>query len=91
MEVKLTFPHDGKNGDPQTIIYDIQPEALEAVRLGFNPSGQMDVTVMKVVAALALHLCSKEHGHPAGREYAVAKTNFETAAMWAVKAVTKGL
>lgn len=68
---------------------DISDGARKAVRLGFNPSGDERVTEIKVLTARLLSLTWGD-GPEAGRCSAIARTNFETACMWAVKAATVG-
>jgi hypothetical protein len=67
------------------------PEALEIVRMGFNPSSLGTVDVLKLLAAAFIHECQKMH-YPADsgakRQLALAITHAETAAMFAVKAAT---
>lgn len=71
---------------------DLSPEALDAVRLKFNPSGDAHVNELKVAAALLfqMNINTATHKPDAGREAAVAKTNIQTASMWGVLAATKG-
>lgn len=71
----------------------ITAEAAEAVRFSFNPSGLDSVNRLKSLSAAFIAECQRqqaEHGE-AGREFAVAITNMQTASMWAVLAATKGL
>ncbi len=72
---------------------DLSPEAMDAVRVNFNPSGDARVTELKTAAALLfqLNLNIAEHKQEAARESAVARTNLQTASMWGVLAATKGL
>lgn len=76
-------------------------EGVRSVRLGFNPS-QLD-TVLRLKALMATFiaecdatLCedaskqTKEQQGEAARAFAVAKTNAQTASMWAVLAATTG-
>lgn len=70
----------------------LSPTAMEAVRLKFNPSGSAEVDEIKILAAaLISKMESIRNLRTAGREASVAITELETAAMWAVKAATKGL
>lgn len=64
----------------------------EAVRFTFNPSGLESVNRIKsLTAALISELQEQQAAHPdAGREFAVAITNAQTASMWGVLAATKG-
>ena len=70
----------------------ISDSAREAVRLGFNPSGDPTVLALKTKAAelLTLYEDVMSRGH-AGREMAVAITHLQTASMWAVSGATKGM
>lgn len=68
---------------------EISKTAADAVRRDFNPSGSPVVAELKDLAAKFIALC--EGLKPtAGREASIAITQMETAAMWAVKAATKG-
>ena len=71
----------------------VSAEALEAVRLKFNPSGLVQVNALKIAAALLYQLNTDTVSAmpEAGREAAVAKTHVQTASMWGVLAATKGL
>lgn len=75
----------------------ITPEAAEAVRFTFNPSGLDSVNRLKSLSAAFIAECERQRsakaddGRDAGREFAVAITNMQTASMWAVLAATKGL
>jgi len=67
--------------------------AKEAVVLGFNPSGDKDVLTAKSLAAAAITFAElisqvKGSGPLAGRRCSLAKTDFETGAMFLVKAIT---
>jgi hypothetical protein len=79
------------NGAEYKVYLD--DEAREAVRLTFNPSGNQDVMMLKILAAAHISTCnSVQKAKPdAGRELAVAKTNMQTASMWSVLGATKGL
>ena len=61
------------------------------VGVDFNPSNNPDVVLVKEGAALLIDMMHTlaESGGTGAREAAVAATHFETAAMWAVKALTK--
>lgn len=93
MEISITYPHDLKDGSPQTMIYNLDAEDFDAVRLHFNPSGDSRVTQLKLVAALLHNMNSATQKlKPEGaREAAVAKTHLQTTSMWGVLAATKGL
>lgn len=76
-------------------VAEVAPDvaAKESVRYSFNPSGLSEVATLKALAAAFIEYCDYVAiGKPeAGRELAVAKTNMQTASMWAVLAATKGL
>ena len=93
IEISITYPYKGQEGDKQTCIVAVGAEAMDAVRLAFNPSGDTRITTLKAVAALLWQLQKNiELTNPAaGREAAVARTNLQTASMWGVLALTKGL
>lgn len=58
----------------------------------FNPSANPTVDTIKARAAALIDLLegiASDRGHPGARCAAVAMTEIESAAMWAVKAVTK--
>jgi hypothetical protein len=85
----MTFAiHNGADG-----AIDISTDGAEAVRFQFNPSGLDKVNRIKTLtAALITELQNQQKEYPAaGREFAVAITNAQTASMWAVLAATKGL
>jgi hypothetical protein len=71
----------------------MQPETEGQYRVGteFNPSGSTSVDIIKTEIAklIDLLLPIAEARGPGGREAAIAMTELEGAAMWAVKAVTK--
>jgi len=71
----------------------ITPEAAEPVRFTFNPSGLDTVNRLKSLSAAFIAECQRQQSlkGEAGREFAVAITNMQTASMWAVLAATKGL
>ena len=79
------------NGSEYKIHLD--DDACEAIRLTFNPSGNLDVTMLKILAAAHISTCNRiaKEKTAAGRELAVAKTNMQTASMWSVLGATKGL
>jgi hypothetical protein len=72
---------------------DLSPEALDAVRLKFNPSGIQHVNALKVAAAALyqLNMNTQENTPEAVDEVYTAKVNVQTASMWSVLAATKGL
>lgn len=62
------------------------------VGLSFNPSGSDEVNAIKVHAAAYIDMLSaiaEDRTHPGSRCAAIAMTEMESSAMWAVKAVTK--
>jgi hypothetical protein len=71
----------------------VNDASKEAIRLNFNPSGLANVNDLKALAGAFLSLCDRvmSENPDAGRELAVAKTNMQTASMWAVLGATKGL
>ena len=72
----------------------ISTTAADAVRKDFNPSGNTDVTAIKLRTAELISIMEvirDRNGGAAGREAAVAITNLQTASMWCVLAATKGL
>jgi hypothetical protein len=83
---------------------DISKTARDMVRASFNPSGISHVDRIKLLAAALITACevvrdgrdsgADDPGYPAkpdaAREVALAITNIEQGAMWAVKAATKG-
>lgn len=71
---------------------DISDNAAKAVRMGFNPSALPRVDRLKALAAAFLTECDLVAAElpEAAREAAVAKTNMQTASMWAVLAATTG-
>ena len=73
--------------------YTATDAALEAVRISFNPSALESVTRIKALAALFIAECDAAVAKvpAAGREFAKAKTDMQTASMWAVLGATKGL
>lgn len=69
----------------------VSPAAEEAIRVKFNPSGRIDVEVLNALAAALWTKCDSDpYPSTPGREFAIARTEVETAAMWAVKGATKG-
>lgn len=83
----LTITH-GAQGN-----IELTPESNEPVRYAFNPSQKEEVSRIKTLtSALIAELQAQQKANPAaGREFAVAITNVQTASMWAVLAATKGL
>lgn len=69
-----------------------ESEGQYRVGVTFNPSGNEEVHAIKVrVAALIddLNVIASNREHPGARCASIAMTELESAAMWAVKAVTK--
>lgn len=63
------------------------------VGTSFNPSGSSTVDKIKALAAELIDVCDElmeDRDRPGAREAALAITNIEQGAMWAVKAATKG-
>lgn len=71
-------------------IVNISDNSAKAVRMGFNPSSVTRVDRLKALAAAFLTECDDIAAEipAAGREMAVAKTNMQTASMWAVLGAT---
>jgi len=62
------------------------------VGIGFNPSGDTTVALIKSKAAELIDQLAPiaaDREHPGARCASIAMTEIESAAMWAVKAVTK--
>lgn len=62
------------------------------VGINFNPSGDQQVNSIKNAAAFmidALAPIAANPAHPGARCASIAMTEIESAAMWAVKAITK--
>ncbi|RWI96080.1 hypothetical protein [Mesorhizobium sp.] len=72
-----------------------KPELTEGgyrVGVNFNPSGNAAVDLIKAKSAELIDLLnpiSSNRDHPGARCASIAMTEIESAAMWAVKAVTK--
>jgi len=66
---------------------DLSAAAIKSVRLDFNVSGDPRVTEIKALSARLMSLSWGE-GNDAARCGAIARTHFETACMYAVKAAT---
>jgi hypothetical protein len=93
-----THEEQGTAPEKRTIILQpminglpVSEHAAEAVRTSFNPSGLETVSRIKsLAAALLTEIEAQCVAKPeAGREFAVAKTNLQTASMWAVLGATK--
>lgn len=70
----------------------ISDSAARAVRYNFNPSQLESVARLKALAAAFISECERLSTEIpiAGREFAVAKTEMQTASMWAVLGATTG-
>lgn len=68
----------------------ISASADELIRRKFNPSNFDNVATLKALAAAFLSECDRIAGEvpDSGRSLAVAKTNMQTASMWAVLGAT---
>jgi hypothetical protein len=79
--------------DSPDFTIQVSDAAAEAVRLSFNPSGIDTVHIFKALAGAFLTLADAvaQSNPSAARELAVAKTNMQTASMWAVLGTTKNL
>lgn len=76
---------DNQNSRPMT-------EGEYRVGISFNPSANPAVDAIKAKAAALIDLLepiSTDRAHPGARCASIAMTEIESAAMWAVKAVTK--
>ena len=70
----------------------MQTEGQYRVGVDFNPSGNAQVNAIKEKAAELIDMLAPiaaDRDHPGARCAAVAMTEIEGGAMWAVKAVTK--
>ena len=72
---------------------EIDEVAKEAVRMGFNPSGLDDVNRLKALSSAFITECNRiiKEKPESARELYEAKTEMQTASMWAVLGATKGL
>ena len=83
--VQVTVTH---GGGPEFHVNVSPNEAeLAIVRAEFNPSGNDDVMVLKILGATLIR-AANELGKD-GRLTALARTAAEEATMWAVKSATK--
>jgi hypothetical protein len=91
MTIAVTIDIDTPSGAAKEIV-GVSTEAEEAIRFSFNPSGLQRVTRLKALAAAFISECDAVllDGTMSGREMAVAKTQMQTASMWAVLGATKG-
>ena len=92
MKAKVLLYPEG-DALPGILELDITPQALDDIRFKFNPSNLDKVTKLKTVAAIYLSLLSQLDSEVpnAGREFAIARTDFQKVSMMAVLAATKGL
>lgn len=77
-----------------TFEVEVTPQALDDIRFKFNPSNTDKVTRLKTLAAAYLSLLEAvcaEGNNIAGREFAIARTDFQKVSMMAVLGATKGL
>lgn len=84
MRITVTVQYEEEGKPSFAHGQEVSDKALDAVRLSFNPSGKREVELAKALAAAAI---SQMDSVP-GREASIAKTQFEQACMWAVKALT---
>ena len=86
LSIAITMP------DGSVVTIGTSDAAQEAIRYSFNPSGRPRVNTLKALAAAFLSECDAALADVpgAGRELAVAKTQMQTASMWAVLGATKG-
>ena len=75
------------------LIPEPSADAMERVRLAFNPSGRTEIDAMKFVMATAMTMCEqvRDRDPARGRSAAIAITELQTASMYAVHAMTTGL
>jgi len=72
----------------------VSDSAADAVRVKFNPSGDPAVAAIKQRTAELISIMEQvreRNSKLAAREASIAITNLQTASMWCVLAVTKGL
>ena len=90
---KVTITFD--DGSTKEVV--LSDAAKEAIRFSFNPSDLATVNTVNALSGAFLSYCDEIQniptggGEPNGRELAVAKTNMQTASMWAVLGAMKGL
>lgn len=80
------------NDPNQAEVAQSLSEGNYRVGRSFNPSGSEEVDAIKRAAAELIDMLtpiSSDRGHPGARCASIAMTEIESAAMWAVKAVTK--
>lgn len=84
--MKITISDEGK---PDWVV-DVSESAASMVRANFNPSMLSSVDVLKYLSAALITMMEpgKKAGGDTGRCAALAITNYEQAAMWAVKSAT---
>lgn len=87
MEVKITIDVNfGEQG--YSHVVKVNQEALDRVRFNFNPSGLQEVSNLKALAAAFITECMNNSKPHSGREFNIAKTEMQTASMYAVAATT---
>lgn len=72
---------------------DISAEAIDAIRLNFNPSNDPGIQEIKMLTGRLITIFGAirdDKAKGAGREAAVAITSMQTASMWGVLAASKG-
>ena len=84
--MKITISDEGK---PDWVV-DVSESAAKMVRANFNPSMLSEVEVLKHLSGALITMMEpgKKGGGDKGRCAALAITNYEQAAMWAVKSAT---
>ena len=89
MSTAVTIFHNPANGEaPLSASLAIPDEALAQVNFNFNPSGNREVTIEKILAAAVIaHI---DAWGKDGRSASLAKTNIEQGSMWGVKSITHG-
>lgn len=105
MNVDLLEPKDGERSYHCTTTREVRlidqvlknpdapmTEGEHRVGVSFNPSASLDVDEIKRRVAIMiddLNVIASNRAHPGARCASIAMTELESAAMWAVKAVTK--
>lgn len=94
-ETQMFVVHSGQD----LLVSEVQPSAVNRqtegqyrVGVTFNPSKNISVDIIKAKAAELIDLLApiaSDGDHPGAHCAALAMTEIESAAMWAVKAVTK--
>jgi hypothetical protein len=97
LQKKDSTMHVDIKADAMEFSVEVTEEAKDDIRLKVNPSNVDNVSQLKTLAAAYLSLMTKikeemkEKGTDAGREFAIARTDFQKVSMMAVLAATKGL